>query len=296
MFEHPQLEALTAIIRLGSFDAAAAHLAVTPSAVSQRIRQLEERLGVTLVQRGQPCIATPLAKRLISHGEQVRLLEKKLADDLGLSHRRHAQIRIAVTADSLASWLLPALAKVQGFLFDLVIDDQDHSEGWLKSGEVAGAITSRMSPLQGCDCYALGSLRYIATASPEFTSRYFGDGLSVDGFTNAPALTFNSKDRLQRDWAAEVTGERLNLPTHYVASSQGFVTAALLGMGWGMNPEFLVRDLIRDKRLQALAPHIPMDTPLSWQVPRLTAQALEPVTRAIRDTAAQELTQSKVFS
>jgi len=166
-----------------------------------------------------------------------------------------------VTADSLASWLLPALAKVRGFLFDLVIDDQDHSEGWLKSGEVAGAITSRMSPLQGCDCYALGSLRYIATASPEFTSRYFGDGLSVDGFTNAPALTFNSKDRLQRDWAAEVTGERLNL---------------------------------RDKRLQALAPHIPMDTPLSWQVPRLTAQALDPVTRAIRDTAAQELTQSKV--
>lgn len=284
MFEHPQLEALSAVIRLGSFDAAAHHLSVTPSAISQRIKQLEDRVGMMLVARGQPCSATPVARKLLTHADQMRLLENALARDLGLPADA-APVRIAVTADSLASWLLPALAQVEGFLFDLLIDDQDHSEAWLRRGEVAAAITARETPLQGCDCYPLGALRYVATASPTFIARHFPYGLTAEAFAKAPALTFNAKDRLQRDWAARAVGKAVTLPSHYIASTHGFVEASLLGLGWGMNPAFLVQDHIAAGRLQALAPDIPMETPLNWQVSRLTAQALQPVTDAIRAAA-----------
>lgn len=289
MFKHPQLEALSAVIRLGSFDAAAAHLSITPSAVSQRVKQLEDRIGMILVQRGQPCTATKVAQKLVAHNDQLQLLESALAVDLGLSIDTAAPARIAVNADSLASWLLPALAQVDGFLFDLIIDDQDHSESWLKSGEVSAAITSRVTPLQGCDCYQLGALQYVATASPDFISRYFSDGLTIENFSNAPALTFNSKDRLQRDWAARVVGKAVNIPTHYIASAHGFIDAALLGIGWGLNPKVLVDDHIKEGRLKPLASDLPLETPLTWQVSRLTAEALKPVTEAIRAAAVEFL-------
>ena len=163
MFKHPQLEALSAVVRLGSFDAAAAQLAVTPSAISQRVKQLEDRLGMILIERGQPCTPTRAAEKLVRHRDQLDLLEQALSRDLGLSRDASVPVRIAVNADSLASWVLPTLAPLDGYLYDLIIDDQDHSDIWLKRGEVAAAVSSRAQALQGCDCYPLGTLRYVAT-------------------------------------------------------------------------------------------------------------------------------------
>ncbi|WP_461429346.1 LysR family transcriptional regulator ArgP [Gymnodinialimonas sp.] len=288
MFEHPQLEALSAVIHLGSFDAAAHHLSVTPSAISQRIKQLEDRVGMMLVERGQPCTATPVARKLLTHADQVRLLETALARDLGLPGDA-TPVRIAVNADSLASWLLPALAPLDGFLFDLIIDDQDHSEAWLKRGEVAAAVSSRAHPLQGCDCTPLGALHYAATASPTFVKRHFAGGLTAEALAQAPALTFNAKDRLQRDWAAQVAGRPVALRTHYLANAQGFVEATRLGIGWGLNPLPLVRPYLEDGSLVALAPQVPFSTPLYWHVSRLTGPALAPLTKAVRAVRLDQL-------
>ena len=45
MFDYAALEALATVLREGSFERAARRLHVTPSAISQRIKQLEERAG-----------------------------------------------------------------------------------------------------------------------------------------------------------------------------------------------------------------------------------------------------------
>lgn len=289
MFEHPQLQALSAVVRLGSFDAAAAHLSVTPSAISQRVKQLEDRVGMILIERGQPCVATPAAEKLVRHSDQMRLLDAALSRDLGLSSDARAPLRIAVNADSLASWLLPALASVEGFLYDLIIDDQDHSDAWLKRGEVAAALSSRAQALQGCDCYPLGALGYAACASPAFVAHHFPHGITAEALSKAPALTFNSKDRLQRDWAARVIGAPISFPTHYLANAQGFVDATRLGIGWGLNPLALVRGHLADGSLVALARDIPFSTPLFWHVSRLIGPALAPITKAIRAVKLDEL-------
>ena len=58
MIDYPALRAVAAIIQTGSFEKAARVLNVTPSAISQRVKQLEDRLGLVLIVRGTPCTAT----------------------------------------------------------------------------------------------------------------------------------------------------------------------------------------------------------------------------------------------
>jgi LysR family transcriptional regulator (chromosome initiation inhibitor) len=290
MLDYPQLAALTAIHRRGSFDLAAAALSITPSAISQRLKALEERMGTLLIHRSQPCMATPPGLRLIRHFEEVMLLESTLADGLPLGPEPKT-IRLAVNADSLATWVLSALAATDDMLFDLVIDDQDHSQDWLRRGEVSAAITGHPGPLQGCDTIGLGALRYRATASPDYIARWLPKGVTAAAIARAPALTFSDKDRLQRDWITARLGRAaaLGFPTHRIASSQGFVDAALLGLGWGMNPEPLIADHLASGRLVEIAPDTPLDVPLYWQFARLTSAAIAPLTNAITRAANQHL-------
>lgn len=289
MFTDPLLAALTAIHRRGSFDLAAASLGVTPSAISQRLKTLEERMGCVLIRRGQPCMATAPGLRLIRHHDDVAMLQSQLTQDLPQLDAGPATIRIAVNADSLATWVIPALAATHAMLFDLVIDDQDHSQDWLRRGEVSAAITSHPGPLQGCDTIPLGALRYHATASPAYMTRWMPDGATKSAVTRAPALTFSDKDRLQKDWIALHIGAGISFPTHRIASSQGFVDAALAGLGWGLNPEPLVADYLKTGRLVKLIPDAALDVPLYWQFSRLTAPSLAPLTAAMRGAAARVL-------
>ena len=103
MLDLAQLAALAAVHRRGSFDLAAADLHVTPSAVSQRIKALEEVTGTLLIRRGQHCTATPTGLRLIRHHDEIALLETTLGADLPNLTQGPATLRIAVNADSLAT-------------------------------------------------------------------------------------------------------------------------------------------------------------------------------------------------
>ncbi|WP_225029388.1 LysR family transcriptional regulator ArgP [Xinfangfangia pollutisoli] len=292
MLAPAQLAALAAIHRQGSFEAAAAELHVTPSAISQRLKALEDLAGALLIRRGPPCRATEAGLRLIRHHDEVALLERDLARDLPGLAAGPARLRIAVNADSLATWVMPALAQVEGFLFDLVIDDEDVSQDWLRRGEVAAAITNQPGPLAGCDTLALGALRYRATASPGFAARWFAQGVTAETLIHAPALTFSEKDRLQHRWAAQAVDPallRAALPCHRIASSQGFVEACRLGLGWALNPDCLVAGALQRGDLVEIAGDQPLDVPLFWQFTRLAAPALRGLTAALRDAAARTL-------
>lgn len=285
MLDYPNLAALAAVHRRGSFDLAAAQLGLTPSAVSQRVKALEDRTGALLIRRGQPCIATETGLRLIQHFDEVMLLEAALP----LPDSAPTTVRIAVNADSLATWVIPALAAVPELLFDIVIDDQDVSQDWLRRGEVAGAITAHPGPLQGCDTLPLGRLRYLATASPGFVARWLPEGVTRATMTRAPALTFSDQDQLQADWLRRQLGPGVAFPTHRMASSQAFVDGALAGLGWGMNPLPLVAAHLAAGRLVELLPGTSLDVALHWQFARRTAPALATLTRALKQAAGELL-------
>ena len=293
MLDYAALSAMTAVIRTGSFERAAAALHVTPSAVSQRVRQLEERLGAPLVVRGQPCVATPAGARLARHVDEVGLLEARLTHELGelvpgvVPER--PTLRVAVNADSLATWFASVVARVDDVLFDLAIDDQDHSSTWLARGEVSAAVTASADPETGCRVEPLGALVYLATASPEFVARHCPDGVTAAALARAPMFVFDAKDRLQATWMIEHLGAELRPPAHRLPSTEAFVRLAEAGAGWGMNPEPLVSGALADGRLVELLPGTPLAVPLYWQTPRALDGALAPVTAAVREAARTAL-------
>lgn len=297
MLDYPALQAVSLVVRTGSFDKAAQALNVTPSAVSQRVKQLEERLGTVLIIRGQPCTATERGEWLCRHMEQVGLLEGELMTQLpalaepGLPQQR-ATLRVAANADSLGTWFLGAVAaftKRSPHLLDIAVDDQEHTAEWLRRGRVLAAVTALEKPIQGCRVIPLGSLRYIATASPEFMARHFADGVTLAALAQAPSLVFNQKDRLQSQWMEVALGESPSHPVHWVPSTQGFVEASLLGIGWCANPELLVREHLDAGRLRELKLGTPLDIPLFWQVNRIAADRLADLTRAVVETARRLL-------
>ena len=287
MFEHPQLAALSAILATGSFDAAAHQLGVTQSAISQRIRALEDHVGAPVLQRGSPARPTPTGTQLAAHADAMARLDADLAHALGRDHR--LTLRIVVNADSLDTWFLPSLQGLENTRFHIRTEDQDHSADLLRSGEVAAAVTTRAEPVRGADVIPLGSLRYLATASPAFAKKYFVDGLTATSLANAPALRFNEKDMLQKQWANRAAGTPVALTTHHLPSTIGFVEAASLGIGWGLNPEPLVRDALQKGDLVTLHPNLPHDTPLFWQTSRIGKGALDALTRNVREAAGLHL-------
>jgi LysR family transcriptional regulator (chromosome initiation inhibitor) len=292
MLDYAALAALAAVIREGSFERAALALHVTPSAVSQRIKALEEKVGAVLVRRGQPAEPTPQGRALCRHFDAVSALEGELAADLpglGLQGEGRATIPVAVNADSLDSWFLTAVADFSaktGHLVEIKVDDQDHTAEWLRRGEVLAAVTSEDKPVQGCRVKPLGALRYRANASPDFMTRHFAGGVSPEALTQAPALAFNRKDRLQTHWMQQHFGHNYAPPLNWVPSPQGFVIACRLGIGWGCNPDMLVAEDIENGKLVELVPGATLDIPLFWQVSRLPSGLLKSLEEAVERAAA----------
>lgn len=287
MLDYAALHALAAVVREGSFDRAARALHVTPSAISQRVRLLEERVGCALVVRGQPCLPTDTGRRMCQHIDRVRLLEQDLNDALpALAPEGGTRVAlpVAVNADSLATWFAPALAAFAAqapVLMSVSVDDQDHTAEWLRTGAVLAAVTGTARPATGCNSQPLGAMRYIAAASPAFVGRHFANGVGAGSLANAPSLLFKTKDELQASWVRRLCHRHVELPRHTLPSSHAFVTAALAGMGWGMFPQAMVAPQLADGSLVELMPGTPLDVPLHWQTARAASGLLDGLTRQI---------------
>jgi LysR family transcriptional regulator (chromosome initiation inhibitor) len=297
MLDESLLAAIAAVAREGSFERAARVLHVTPSAVSQRVRLLEERIGAALIVRGQPCVPTEIGGRLCRHAALVSVLEAELRRELPMLPQEptdvlQANLRIAVNADSLATWFVDAMkdfGRENTTLLSLTLDDEDQTAAWLRRGHVLAAVTSLRAPVQGCRSRRLGVLRYVATASPDFVRRWFNAGVTADALTQAPSLVFDRNDKLESHWARRQVGRDVQLPAHRLPSARAFVDAALAGVGWALNPLALVESHLKSGTLVQLIADTPVDVPLHWQVTRLEVPVLEQLTRSVVRAAAAAL-------
>jgi LysR family transcriptional regulator (chromosome initiation inhibitor) len=296
MLDYASLTAVATVVREGSFERAARALNVTPSAISQRVKLLEERLGCVLIVRGQPCRATATGQIVCRHVEQVGLLEQDLRaalPSLQGAVATRATLRVAVNADSLGTWFIDAMAaflETSSSLLDVVLDDEDHTLEWLRSGAVLAAVTANQHPVQGCNSVALGRLRYHAVATPGFVRHYFPKGVSAAALGRAPMLRFNRKDLLQAQWMRRLCRRDIDAPAHWLPSTQAFVDATLAGIGWSMNPLALVERHLADASLVELVPGRDLRVPLYWQATRLAVPTLTRLTEAVIAAAREGLT------
>ncbi|WP_372741778.1 LysR family transcriptional regulator, partial [Neptunomonas sp.] len=110
MIDYKQLKALSTVLEEKNFERAAKRLHVTQSAVSQRIKQLEEMVGQTLLIRSHPIIPTPAGQTLLKHFRQIEMLQNEVMSELNpVLKSGHIRLSIGVNADSLSTWFLPAI-------------------------------------------------------------------------------------------------------------------------------------------------------------------------------------------
>lgn len=294
-FEPAQLAALRAVIDEGTLEAAARTLHVTPSAVSQRLKALETATGRVLLVRSKPARATASGQALVRLARQLDLLTADTLDELGAEPGtdrpdRPVTVALAVNADSLATWLLPALAPLAGtYCFDLHVVDQDHTSTLLRDGTVMAAVTSQAQPVPGCRSTRLGAMRYRPMAAPSFAQRWFPDGVGAAALAHAPNVEFDRRDDLQRRYLRRRTRTAVSPPVHHVPSSADFLSAVRLGLGWGMLPDLHSAPDEQAGTLVAIDRPAHLDVVLHWQQWRLRSTALDAVAGAVLAAARAHL-------
>ena len=283
-----QLAAFAAVVELGSFDAAAVRLNVTPSAISQRIKALEQRAGQVLVIRGKPCTATSAGVPVLRLAAQMALLEAEALSEIGgAGLTAQPRVALAVNADSMSAWFTAVFGQLPDVLLDIRIEDQDHSARLLREGAVMGAVTTERTPVPGCRVESLGVMRYVPVATAAYIERNLPDGFTADAAAVAPSLAWNRADALQDTLVRKAFRRTVSRPVHYVPTAEGYRAAVLAGLGWAMYPEQSV-----EPSLMQISRH-DLDIPLYWQCWKLTSPTLTAVTDAVRSAAAARLRQKR---
>lgn len=282
-FDPAQLETLVAITEEGTFEAAARRLHVTPSAVSQRVRALEQAAGQVLVRRTTPATVTEAGAPLVRLGRQLRLLATEAAATLGTGDV--VDLAVAVNADSLATWFRPVLAEVAGrpgTALRLHVEDQAYSHDLLRGGEVLAAVTDEPVPVQGCVVERLGGIRYTPAAAPWLVERH-RRGRGID-WAAMPLVVYNEKDHLQ-DALLAAHGAGRPPVVHRVPSTADFHAALRAGLGWGMLLDPQLDESLAAGDAVRLPGARPVVVPLYWQRWRLDSPALAVLTDDVRRAA-----------
>jgi LysR family transcriptional regulator, chromosome initiation inhibitor len=300
-FDPDALECLAAIVEEGGFERAAQRLSITQSAVSQRLRSLEAQVGTVLIVRSRPLKATSAGQLLLKHTKQMRLLRADLERDLkelapgSSGAREEERVSIAINADSIATWALDALGALvrEGLPLEIITDDQDFTQEWLREGQVLGCVTTLKQALRGCKVVPLGAMHYVAVSAVNIRAKSSFDlqkGLTAHNFKDIPFIAFNRKDDMQSEFVAKAFGlKRVSLRQLFVPSSQAQVRAVLAGWGVSVVPQLLAQPHVDTGELVNLLPGFTLPVQLYWHCWNLESDLLDGLTMAIKDSAAAKL-------
>jgi LysR family transcriptional regulator, chromosome initiation inhibitor len=300
-FDPDALECLAAIVEEGGFERAAVRLSITQSAVSQRVRSLEAAVGTVLIVRSRPLKATSAGQLLLKHTKQMRLLRADLERDLkelapsSSGGREEERVSIAINADSIATWAMDALGDLvrDGLPLEIITDDQDFTQDWLREGQVLGCVTTLKQALRGCKVVPLGAMNYVAICAasmPADGTFSLKKGLTAHNFQHLPFIAFNRKDDMQAEFVAKAFGlKRVNLRQVFVPSSQAQVRAVREGWGVSVVPQLLAQPWIDEGKLVNILPEFALPVQLYWHCWNLQSEVLDNLTHSLKSSAAKQL-------
>ncbi|ERM59840.1 MULTISPECIES: LysR family transcriptional regulator ArgP [Vibrio] len=284
--DYKWIEALDAVVKQRSFERAAEQLYISQSAVSQRIKQLEKWIAQPALVRENPPRPTPAGKKLLGLYRRVRLLEHELVPELmNEEGSQPLSISIATNADSLATWLLPALSDVmtsRQVELNLAIHGESRTIEKIKSGEVAGAISLESQAIPGCSADYLGRMDYVCVSSPDFHERYFSEGVNYVTLSKAPAVSYDQYDDLHKKFLHD----HFNVPrdsviNHTVGSSEAFVRLALSGVAYCLIPRLQIIEELESGALIDITPGFLLSYRIYWHHWQLESGVLKEISQAI---------------
>lgn len=284
MIDYKLLEALALVIAEGGFEKAANKLHITQSAVSQRVKMLEETAGQILVTRTLPPLATEAGLRILAHYRKVKLLEEELVPEISInSASSPATLALGVNADSLATWFLDAVENIasdHNLILDIHVDDQEQTQKLLQNGQVCGCISTHNKQLQGCRVEQLGSMEYGLYCTPAFARKWFQGGFGLASLQSTPSIRFNRVDNLNKTLFHRLFQRDPGpLPTFYVPSSEKIVDCVLRSLCYGAIPGLQSKSLCREGLLIDLAPACKVEIELYYHCWNLKSKTIENFTR-----------------
>lgn len=281
--DYKLLRAVAAVIQEGGFERAASVLHITQSAVSQRVKLLEDQLGKLVLTRTTPPMPTDAGLALMKHFKQVELLENELKETIDQDSSAWVTLPVGVNADSIATWFVKAVApfvKGTNVLLDVRVEDQEQTHQLLRSGEVMGCVSDQKNPFNGCSVKYLGEMPYRLVASPDYMERWFSDGVTFEQLSLAPALIFGRKDDLHNKFIELAWGQRPGqLNAHYLPSSEKFVDYIISGITYGMLLDQQSEELIQNGDLVELSEGKVLTVPLYWHYWNFTSTHLQQLTK-----------------
>ena len=297
MFDYSHLEALLAIEREGSIDGAARSLSISASAISQRIKVLEERVGAITVNRQRPAKPTEFGKLLCRHSERVMLLEQKLITDnetyFSKMMREISVICVAIDEGSMCTWFTDVMREEQqrnpAVLYDITIIDGTEARTHMKDGSVLAAISTSKDPIQGCRSQTLGSQAYVAVMTPEYNQSHFPEGVNAEVIKSCATVRFSATDMLYREWLSDNFGFEFELHSHIVPSCDAVLSMVLKGIAWGILPKSYVASRLKTRELVELIEGSEYQQPLYWHYSRAVKDALQPLTDAVQKVSSTKL-------
>ena len=294
MLDYKLIEALAAVVQEGGFEKAAKALYITQSAISQRVKLLEDQTGQILLARGTPPRATPYGLKMLKHYLQVKRLEDDLAGEMNENaDPGFSSLAIGVNADSLATWFVDAIRPFlleKRVVLDIRVDDQEQTHRLLRDGEVVGCLSTQEQPMQGCRVDYLGCMNYRLMAAREFAAAWFPNGLTEPDVLKAPAVIFNRKDELHHRFLRQVLGKTLGpIPIFYVPSSEKFVDFIASGLAYGLLPDQQISPSDRKSRMIDLVPNSHARVKLYWHCWNLKSPLLEDLTQYLGQSAKKLL-------
>ncbi len=267
--DYKLLAALAEIIELQSFELAAKKLFISQSAISQRIKALEEQVGQPVLIRTQPLIATLAGEQLLSHFKKVKQLEHELLPILLPNKpRKPINVSLAVNADSIATWFIEAITPVlreQLVELNLIIEHEERTLDKLRRGEAIGAVSVIEKPLKGYRSVKLGEMEYCLVASKGFAKKYFPDGVKQSSLKMAPAISYDHKD----DMHARYIAKHFSIASseyycHCVRSSDAFLELVKQGVAYCLLPKLLIEEELATAQLIDLCPDKALVETLYW--------------------------------
>lgn len=272
MFDYRGLEALAAILEQNSFDLAAKKLHITQSAISQRLKTLQNYYGDPLISRGTPYLPTALGEVLITHYKKVHMLEDSLHSVIG-NREISNKFSIAMNRDSLETWFLPILMK-ENFLASAQIEimtcDQEYTLDFLKNGMASICFSPRKDPIANCKSEWIGYMDYVFACSPKFKKKYFPNKITKETLLKAPALKYDKHDELYNSYLQKFFNlYEQSPPYHMLPSVKGFKEAVLQDHVCTLIPALDIKQELKNKSIVNLMPDKPWRMPIylhSWQL------------------------------
>ncbi len=236
--EFAELKAFAAVVERASFARAAEHLGLSPSALSQTIRQLETRLGARLLNRTTRSVAptgtgATLYDRIAPLFRELSDAVEEASADAG---RTSGTLRINTLAMAARQLIAPRLGRFHrahpDVVLDIVVDDglSDIVAGRFDAGiRVGGRLDKDMIAVR-----LTPDVKMVAVASPEYLARHGAPRTPADLHSHACVNWRLQADGRAYRWEFEKKGTRVDVAVDgpLVTNHPDVgVSAALQGLG-----------------------------------------------------------------